>query len=159
MTSEQEQLAKKLRRNRNLSVFAWATAPTLIVAFLVYFAVSPGIANRAEERRAFDAAKVDFQETWCSTYGIDPRNYGVEEWMAYIDRNREYLEANKAYLGITERGIDGELRFTAHWIEFGLESLTYGYVPPEDFWFGNGTFEPYFAFFEFGPEGNNPPPC
>jgi hypothetical protein len=164
MTSRHEALAKSLRRRRTATISISVGLVAVVVGAVAWVGlVAPALAERQE----FTQARDDFQRTWCETYGVDPTQPGVQEWQAYIDRNREFLNENYYQLGIVSTGLDGQQTF-----ELGLEmnlresgqnrirgEAGFLVEEAESYWFGSGWFPIHFDFFRFGDGWSVPPSC
>jgi hypothetical protein len=154
----QRGLAKRLAANRRVTfgLVSGAIAAALVASFLVF--VWPSIAASRAEAAEFDNAKNDFGETWCSTYGQNPEDPGAEQWLAYVDRHREFLNDNFATLGMTSVDLDG-VSTRELMIEGELSSLKDGLTPSVGAYWNGFAFPQHFAFFGFGGDGGEAPSC
>jgi predicted PurR-regulated permease PerM len=153
--SDGESAARRLGRRRLFQRSLVVLVAVLVVIGLGWLVVSPFV----EEQAKFDAVKADFAQTWCETYGENPRDIASasESWLSFVERNRDFLEENASRLGVTSTSLDGTTKKTTM-IELTVEEFADGLLPPESFWFGY-AFPAHFEFFDFGGGWDVPPEC
>lgn len=145
-------LSSRLRMRSRLS---WGFAIAgLAVAITV--AINPWVQARLE----FERAKAGFEETWCSTYGTNPSDIGADQWLSYVEANRDFLEANFHALGI--EGVEAFQAYTYSgdevesllMLEYAIARYGGGFI--EYHWFSE-WFSAHFRFFGF--PGGVAPKC
>lgn len=155
MTTRHEQLAKKLRTQRTLTVVALGIFSALTIGAVAWVTAMPAMA----EREAFNIVKEDFEKTWCATYGVDPTDPGLELWQAFADRNRTYMGENWQNYAVTNTNLDGSSTFKLY-IDMAIEESRLGYYNSnmEQFWFGDYLSSSLYLF-EFDGTYGSPPSC
>jgi len=92
-----QQMAKGIRTRRfTRRFFVLAIAAVVGLGGPTFWWLSA----EAEDRAELQLVQNDYQATWCRTFGKSSFDAAVfDEWYEFVDRNREYLEAQPELMG------------------------------------------------------------
>ena len=102
MNGEIQARARRLAlRIRVRSIASISVVALLVVGGLVIFFGSKAL----NEREALQSVKVDYQATWCNSFGAAQFDTTVfEEWYLFVDRHREFLQAEPMLMTTIDTG-------------------------------------------------------